>query len=290
MPAPGSIGYLRSSPDDAKNAAERLRNGELVAGTSATSAAVPVDDHRDHRPGLAVDDHGAGRRPRRPVETTAPVDTAPVEAPVAPAAQPAGDRHGRDRGGGRRSVNLIDRRVGLLFAAFVVFLGLVLVRAVWVQGVTGGTLSAEAQSQQIETVEVPGSRGTIYDRTGRELAVSEDAATVFATPYQVEDPAATAHKLGKVLDLDQDEILKAISDRESGFAYIARKVDLVDADEDQRARPAGDRAAARQPPHLPAGRARRAGDRHGRDRQPGPDRARGLRGRAPARRPTASAR
>jgi cell division protein FtsI/penicillin-binding protein 2 len=119
----------------------------------------------------------------------------------------------------------------LLFAASVVLLGLVLVRAIWVQGVSGGALSAAAQSQQVETVEVPGSRGTIYDRTGRELAVSEDAATVFATPYQVEDPQATAHKLGKVLGSpDQEEILKAISDRESGFAYIARKVDLADAD------------------------------------------------------------
>ncbi len=128
-------------------------------------------------------------------------------------------------------MNLIDRRVGLLFAAFVVLLGLVLVRAIWVQGVTGGSLSAEAQSQQIDTVEVPGSRGTIYDRTGRELAVSEDAATVFATPYQVEDPPATAHKLGKVLGKpDQDEILKTISTPDSGFEYIARKVDLTDAE------------------------------------------------------------
>jgi cell division protein FtsI/penicillin-binding protein 2 len=128
-------------------------------------------------------------------------------------------------------VNLIDRRVGLLFAAFVVLLGLVLIRAIWVQGVTGGRLSAEAQSQQTEMVEVPGSRGTIYDRAGRELAVSEDAATVFATPYQVEDPPATAHKLGKVLgNPDQDEILETISEPGSGFAYIARKVDLVEAE------------------------------------------------------------
>jgi cell division protein FtsI/penicillin-binding protein 2 len=127
-------------------------------------------------------------------------------------------------------VNLIDRRVGLLFAAFVLLLSLVLIRAVWVQGVTGGRLSAEAQNQQVQTVEVPGSRGTIYDRNGGELAVSEDAATVFATPYQVEDAPATAHKLGKVLGHpDQDEILKAIS-TDSGFEYIARKVDLVDAE------------------------------------------------------------
>ncbi len=128
-------------------------------------------------------------------------------------------------------MTLIDRRVGLLFAAFVFFLALVLIRAVWVQGVTGGALSAEAQNQQTETVVVPGSRGTIYDRTGRELAVSEDAATVFATPYQVEDPEATAHKLGKILGLDQDEILESLADRESGFAYIEHKVDLADAEE-----------------------------------------------------------
>ena len=75
-------------------------------------------------------------------------------------------------------------------------------------------------------VEVPGSRGTILDRNGRELAVSEDAATVFATPYQVKDPEETAHKLAKVLGLDSEEVLDSLADRESGFAYIARKVDL----------------------------------------------------------------
>jgi cell division protein FtsI (penicillin-binding protein 3) len=127
-------------------------------------------------------------------------------------------------------VNLIDRRIGLLFCAFVVLLGLVLMRAVWIQGVSGSGLSAEAKGQQMETVVVPGSRGTIYDRTGRELAVSEDAATIFATPYQVEDPEETAHKLAKVLDMDSEKVLESLADRQSGFAYIKRKVDLVDAE------------------------------------------------------------
>ncbi len=82
MPSPGSIGYLRSSPDDAKNAAQRLRNGELVAGTSAISAAVPVATTVTTDPAVAVE-------PAAPVETTAPVETAPVEtAPVETAAAP----------------------------------------------------------------------------------------------------------------------------------------------------------------------------------------------------------
>ncbi len=127
-------------------------------------------------------------------------------------------------------MNLIDRRLGLLFAAFVTLLALVMVRAAWVQGVSGGSLSAQAQSQQIENIEVPGSRGTIYDRNGNELAVSEDAATVIATPYQVEDPPATANKLANILDVDEDEVLEAIADPSSGFAYIQRKATLGQAE------------------------------------------------------------
>jgi cell division protein FtsI (penicillin-binding protein 3) len=128
-------------------------------------------------------------------------------------------------------MSLIDRRLGLLFAAFVAFLAVILVRAAWVQGVDGGSLSAEAQGQQTETVVIPGSRGTILDRAGRELAVSEDAATLFATPYQVSDPEETAHKLSKVLDLSEHEVLARLADRDSGFAYIARKVDLATAEQ-----------------------------------------------------------
>jgi cell division protein FtsI (penicillin-binding protein 3) len=127
-------------------------------------------------------------------------------------------------------VTLLDRRIGLLFAAFVVLLALVVARAVWVQGVRGGSLGDRAQSQQVETVVVPGKRGTIFDRNGRELALSDDAATVFATPYQVDDPARAARKLAEVLGASEDDILEALADRDSGFAYLARKVDLATAD------------------------------------------------------------
>jgi cell division protein FtsI (penicillin-binding protein 3) len=126
-----------------------------------------------------------------------------------------------------------DRRVGLVFGAFVVLLLLILVRAIWLQGVEGSSLAGEAQSQQVQTIVVPGSRGTIYDRRGNELAVSEDAATVYATPYQVKDPAKTADKLAGVLDLPADKILESLADRSSGFAYIARKVGIDVADKVQ---------------------------------------------------------
>lgn len=131
-------------------------------------------------------------------------------------------------------MTLIDRRVGLLFACCVVALAAVVGRAAWLQAVQGAEYRADAQSQHAETVTIPGVRGAILDRHGRELAVSEDAASVFATPYQVENPTRAAARLAPVLDADPDELLEQLADRSSGFAYLARKVDLPTAEKVRR--------------------------------------------------------
>jgi cell division protein FtsI (penicillin-binding protein 3) len=127
-------------------------------------------------------------------------------------------------------VRLIEKRVGLLFATFLLLFAVILARAVWLQGVRGGELRADAASQQTETVTVPGFRGQILDRNGEKLAVSEDAATVIATPYQVRDPADAARRLGQVLDVPSNDLLDALSDRESGFAYLQKEVDVLTAE------------------------------------------------------------
>src|SRR2546423_14712796 len=122
-------------------------------------------------------------------------------------------------------MRLIERRIGLLFAAFLLCFSIILGRALWIQGVQGASLSSQALSQQPETITVPGLRGRLVDRRGRELAVSEDAATIYATPYQVKDRQRTARRLAPVLGASQGEILKSLNSS-SGFAYLARKVDL----------------------------------------------------------------
>ena len=124
----------------------------------------------------------------------------------------------------------IDQRAGILFALFLTLLAFALIRSVWLQGVRGGELSEDATSQQVAEVVVPGTRGAILDRNGSELAVSEDAATIIATPYQIDDPAGTAAKLAEILDSSEKELLETFSNRESGFAYVARKVDLPSAE------------------------------------------------------------
>ena len=122
----------------------------------------------------------------------------------------------------------IERRIGLLFAGFLLCFLVVIGRAAWLQGVQGAQLASEATYQQTEEVTVPGLRGSLLDRYGNPLAVSEDAATIFATPYQVKNPVKTATELARVLKMDKDEVLESLTE-ESGFSYVAQQVDLPTA-------------------------------------------------------------
>jgi len=125
-------------------------------------------------------------------------------------------------------MRLIERRIGLLFAGFLLCFLVIIGRAFWLQGVQGAKLASEAVSQQSEVVTVPGLRGSVLDRHGHELAASEDAATVYATPYQVKDPPRTADKLAPILGLSKAEVLSSLT-AESGFSYVAHKVDVPTA-------------------------------------------------------------
>ncbi len=122
-------------------------------------------------------------------------------------------------------MRLIERRIGLLFAGFLLCFLLIVGRAFWLQGVQGSSLASQAVSQQTEVVTVPGLRGDLLDRSGNKLAASEDAATIYATPYQVKNPPAVAARLAPVLDQPKGDVLEALT-AEGGFSYLAQKVDL----------------------------------------------------------------
>lgn len=125
-------------------------------------------------------------------------------------------------------MRLIERRIGLLFGAFLLCFLVVVGRAFWLQGVQGSSLASQAVYQQTEEVTVPGLRGDLLDRRGNKLAASEDAATIYATPYQVKNPPKAAERLAPILDQPKGEVLEALT-AEGGFSYVAQKVDLATA-------------------------------------------------------------
>jgi cell division protein FtsI (penicillin-binding protein 3) len=122
-------------------------------------------------------------------------------------------------------MKLVERRIGLLFALFLLLLGAATARAAWLGTVKAGSLGDRAVQQQVEDLTVPARRGTIVDRHGLELAVSEDAVTVFAHPFLIDDPARVAARLAPLVGRPKHELLEKLSDRDAGFVYLRRKMD-----------------------------------------------------------------
>ncbi|HWI70546.1 MAG TPA: penicillin-binding protein 2, partial [Baekduia sp.] len=87
----------------------------------------------------------------------------------------------------------------------------------------GGMLTKAAASQQTADTVVPAHRGTIVDRKGVELAVSQAADDVSATPYLVPDKPKAAAQLAPLLGLDQSKVLQKL-EQDNGFVYLGRHV------------------------------------------------------------------
>jgi cell division protein FtsI/penicillin-binding protein 2 len=126
-------------------------------------------------------------------------------------------------------MRLIERRIGLLFAVFLAMLALAGIRAGWLGVVRADALRKVAATQQTAKVTVPAERGAITDRNGIELAVSQPATTIAATPYLVKDPAKIAAKLARPLRTPEGELLKQLTRRDTGFAYLAHRVPAIRA-------------------------------------------------------------
>ena len=131
-------------------------------------------------------------------------------------------------------MRLVDRRIGLLFAVFLAFLGMAVGRAAWLGTVRADDLRGRAAAQQVQDLDVSARRGTITDRNGVELAVSEDAVTVFANPFLIKDPAGIAARLASPLGRPAPELQRLLSDRRRGFVYLGRKLDPARGDEVRR--------------------------------------------------------
>jgi cell division protein FtsI (penicillin-binding protein 3) len=121
-------------------------------------------------------------------------------------------------------VPVIERRIGLLFLAFCAVLVFAGARALQLGGLKGGSLRQKADSQQVSKVPVPARRGTITDRKGMELAVSEPADDVAVTPYLIKDPAKGARRLAPLLHQPLDAVLRKVAQRGTGFVYLRRQL------------------------------------------------------------------
>jgi len=120
-------------------------------------------------------------------------------------------------------VATVQHRIGAIFGLFFLALVLAAGRTLYLGTVHSGALRRAARNQQLTTEVVPAQRGTITDRNGVDLAVSEPAQDISATPYLVKDPLLAAQRLAPLLGLSQGQVLAKLSER-SGFVYLARRL------------------------------------------------------------------
>jgi cell division protein FtsI (penicillin-binding protein 3) len=123
---------------------------------------------------------------------------------------------------GKAPVEVAHTRLIVGASLFVLAFGAVGVRLVDV------TLFPDANRQSAgrnirPTVDL--GRADIADRNGILLATSVATASVFANPKEIADAAETARRLVGVLpDLNYDQVLERLSNRERSFVYIRRNI------------------------------------------------------------------
>jgi cell division protein FtsI (penicillin-binding protein 3) len=101
--------------------------------------------------------------------------------------------------------------------------GAVVTKLVYVQAVDADRYAAFGESQRVRRINLPAARGTIFDRQGRELALSVTQQTIWTNPRLVSDPLGHAAKLAPLLEKDIP-VLQELMTRDSAFVYLARKL------------------------------------------------------------------
>jgi cell division protein FtsI/penicillin-binding protein 2 len=117
----------------------------------------------------------------------------------------------------------VQRRIGLLFACSVLALLLAAGRELYLGVVRSASLRKDARNEQVAVQTVPAPRGTITDRTGAALAISEPAYNITADPYLLKDPDAVAAEAASALGVPESAVLTELS-RPTGFVSLAHGV------------------------------------------------------------------
>ena len=120
----------------------------------------------------------------------------------------------------------LKKRLLALLVIFTIVVAALLVQVALIQFVQGEELQRKAYIQQNDSRLISPIRGTIYDRNGKELAISAQAGTVTCLPNNIkaEDADEIADGLAAILEMDGDEVYKLIT-KKAKSVVIKRKID-----------------------------------------------------------------
>jgi cell division protein FtsI (penicillin-binding protein 3) len=126
----------------------------------------------------------------------------------------------------RNSANL---RLYLLGSILVLWSAGICMRLVYLQIFSYGRYAHKAEREHERTEEIAAKRGIIYDRAGRELAMSVSVDSAFAMPAMIPDLGNTVSLVARITKADPRELLARCKAARS-FCWVARKADPGIAD------------------------------------------------------------
>ncbi len=125
-------------------------------------------------------------------------------------------------------MNVVDKkwirfRIYLVEVLFLIGLGIIIFRAYQLQVIQREHLKSIARAGYLKTKIIPSKRGTIYDREGKELALSIEVTSVYAHPKYIKDKKEAAIKLAPILGRNRNQLMRILN-KESSFIWLNRKI------------------------------------------------------------------
>ena len=137
------------------------------------------------------------------------------------------------------TTNKNKRRLVFVFIAFCLLCTGLAFRVGWIQVIASERYAKMAVEQQTRDVPIPAKRGIIYDRNGKELAISAVTNSIWARPGVIKGSAdkekaqenleKTASTLAEILGMDKNAVLNTIS-QDRSLVKVAKYVDKEKSD------------------------------------------------------------
>jgi len=116
------------------------------------------------------------------------------------------------------------RRV-LVLGVFALGMLVLVGRAIDLQVLKQDFLRGQGDARHLRVVGMPAHRGMITDRNGEPLAISTPVDSVWANPRELSLADPRLPQLARLLELDQDDMLRRLAARETReFVYLRRHV------------------------------------------------------------------
>ena len=143
------------------------------------------------------------------------------------------------------NIKITPKKMFILAIVFMLVFVILLGRVAWIQFVDGEWLKEKEYSQSTSSTLISAKRGTIYDSTGKALAVSVEVDTISVNPEYIKakgkdgqsDEEATeelkrnmANAFAEIFELNSDEVYKKLTSSNS-VETIASKVETDKVDE-----------------------------------------------------------